>query len=242
VAVTTDPTSAVTATDLFADDPIAAALARLVRDLGPGSRLPGERDLAVQLGVSRTALRDRLRQLEALGVLVRRGGSGTYVQSLSPDSMTTALSLGINASDLPLQALESVRVALERQAAKEATLVADPVLIAHMRKAVDAMRSAADLTALGRADLLFHQSLLRSSGNPALAFFAEALTGVLERDLEDRRERARAVLDDNTLMVDLHLGIYDAVFSGDAEAAMRAVDHHFDRFDELLGELESAAG
>lgn len=234
-----EPSSDIGVSDPFADDPVAASLARLVRDLEPGERLPSERDLATQLEVSRTALRDRLRQLEAFGILYRRGGSGTYVQHLRPDGLTAALNLSINASHLPLHTLESVRIGLERQAAKEATRKADPVLIAHMRRAVNTMTTAPDLDTIGEADLVFHQSLLRAAGNPALTFFAEALDGVLERDLKDRRVRARHALTESTIMVDLHLAIYDAVMSGDEQAAMRAVDHHFEAFDALLREIES---
>lgn len=236
------PTNDHAASDLFADDPVAASLARLVRELEPGARLPGERDLAEQLNVSRTALRDRLRQLEAFGILYRRGGSGTYVQRVSPKGLTDALNLSINASHLPLKALESVRIALERQAAKEAICNADPVLIAQMRKAVDTMATAKDLDAIGEADRVFHQALLRAAGNPALEFFADALAGVLERDLKDRRSKAGTVLTGSTVLVDLHLTIYDAVMSGDEQAAMRAVDHHFATFDDLLRQIASVPG
>jgi DNA-binding FadR family transcriptional regulator len=63
----------------------------------------------------------------------RRTGSGTYVDELRPDSLALALNLGISSSHLSLSSLESVRIALERQAAKEASRPADPVLIAYMR-------------------------------------------------------------------------------------------------------------
>lgn len=226
--------------DLFADDPLGASLAGLVRELDPGARLPSERDLAVQLRVSRTALRDRLRQLEALGVLRRRGGSGTFVEQPTPAHLTLTLNMAINAARLPLSAFESVRIGLERQAAKEATRNADPILIAHMRKAVDVMATSRDLKVIREADRLFHQSLLRASGNPASTFLADALSGVLERDLEDRVSRAGSVLVAGPLMDDLHRGIYDAVYRGDERGAMDAVDRHFDTFAAVLRRVESA--
>ena len=98
------------ASDLFVDDAISKDLADVLRQVGTGGRLPAERDLALQLKVSRTALRDRLGMLEGLGVLRRRPGSGTYVQKLHPRGLTVALSLGISSSDIPLESLESVRI------------------------------------------------------------------------------------------------------------------------------------
>lgn len=220
------------AAELFADDAVSAAVAQLVGELGTGARLPSERELAAKLKVSRNALRDRLSLLEALGVLERRSGSGTYVQQLQPRSLTLALNIGISASHLPIEALGSVRVALERQAAKEAARVAEPVPIAYMRKAIKTMAESDEADVVLQADLLFHQSLLRAAENPALLFFADALTGVFARDLTARGHKIESVLSGGTeKMVDVHMDVYESVLSGDEQAAMAAVDRHFDAFD-----------
>jgi len=217
--------------ELFADDPVSASLARLIQQMRPGERLPSERDLAVQLDVSRTALRDRLGMLEGLGVLRRRAGAGTYVETLRPDALSVALNLAISSSHLPLESLESVRIALERQAAAEAARRADPVLIAYMKRAIDTMAATEQRADVLAADRAFHQSLLRAAGNPSLTFFADALSSVLTQDLAERSERLRAEplsTSRQALLVDHHTRIYDAIMAGDPEAAMRAVDGHFD--------------
>jgi DNA-binding FadR family transcriptional regulator len=227
------PAGHVPLADLFANDPVSAALADILRRVGPGARLPSERDLAAQLSVSRTALRDRLGMLEGIGVLRRRSGSGTYVEPLQPQVLTVALSLGISSSDLPLNALESVRIALERQAAREAALRAEPVLIAHMRRAVDTMATGDGDAELFAADRVFHQSLLRAAGNPALTFFADSLAGLLERDLAERIRQLHVAMGQEPLrrlLVDAHSAIYDAVLGGDQVAAMQTIDAHFDAF------------
>lgn len=211
---------------VFADDPVSSRLASIIHDLEPGERLPSERILAEQLRVSRNALRDRIGVLEGLGVLARRKGSGTYVESLKPDSLAFALNLAIGSSHLPLSSLESVRIALERQAAAEATEVADPVLIAYMRSALNAMASTDDPAEILHADRAFHQSLLRAAGNPALNFFADALASVLIQGLKDRSERSVARVP-KSVLIEKHEEIYDAIIAGHKEAAMRAVDEHF---------------
>lgn len=216
--------------DVFADDPVSSSLARLIRDLAPGQRLPSERELAVQLDVSRTALRDRLGVLEGLGVLRRLKGSGTFVEVLKPDSLTLALNLAISSSHLPMQSLESVRIALERQAAYEAAQHADPVLVAYMQRAVDTMVESDVEADVLDADRTFHQALLRAAQNPALTFFAAALSDVVSQDVADRSARldsARLATPTKALMVEHHRRIHDAIVQGDPERAMSAVDMHF---------------
>ena len=60
-------------------------------ELHPGSRLPVEKDLAAQLGVSRGSLREGVRALATLGVLETRQGDGTYVTALDPRTLLSPL-------------------------------------------------------------------------------------------------------------------------------------------------------
>jgi GntR family transcriptional regulator, transcriptional repressor for pyruvate dehydrogenase complex len=228
--VTLDDSEVRSLASVFSTDPVSAALAKIIRGLRPGDRLPSERDLSTQLDVSRTALRDRLGVLEGLGVLTRRTGSGTFVETLKPDALAVALNLAISSSHIPLASLESVRIALERQAAHEAATRSDPVLIGYMARAVDTMERTNVRSEVIEADRAFHQSLLRAAGNPALTFFADALADVLAEDLADRSARlndARLPTSIQTLMVDHHRSIQSAILAGDSAAAMRAVDDHF---------------
>lgn len=211
---------------VFADDPVSSRLAQIIHELEPGQRLPSERSLSEQLHVSRNALRDRIGVLEGLGVLSRRGGSGTFVESLKSDSLAFALNLAISSSHLPRESLESVRIALERQAAAEASEVADPVLIAYMKSAVNSMIKTDDPEEILHADRAFHQSLLRAAGNPGLIFFADALATVLTRGMKDRSDRSVATVP-KSVLIERHEAIYEAIVAGDEVRAMAAVDEHF---------------
>lgn len=220
----------------YTDDRVSMALVSLMSDLQPGTRLPGERELALQLGVSRTALRDRLQLLEGLGVLRRTAGSGTYVQALQPTGLALALNVAISASHLSLDSLHTVRIALERQAAAEAAKIRDPVLTAYLQKAVQTISAAPDDAAVDDADFAFHDTMLRAAGNPALSFFADALSGVLKRALRSRRAEMRRHVGEHDVMVEVHQAIYEAVLSGDPAAAMAATDHHFLTYDQFSQE------
>ena len=91
--------------------------------LGPGSRLPIEKDLAVTLGVSRGSLREGVRALCIMGVLETRQGDGTYVTSLDSNLLIAPMAFMVD-----LQApqhrydLHTVRRILESEAAARAAL------------------------------------------------------------------------------------------------------------------------
>lgn len=213
--------------DVF-DDELMSALARQVLAMSPGEKLPSEREQALELGVSRTALRDRLGRLEAMGVLERRTGAGTFVRGLQPETVSESLLLGLVASRMTLASLRSVRFALERQAAYEAAQKVDHMAGAHMAVALDRMDASDDTDELHEADIAFHKALFAASGSPALIFFADVLRGVLaphqKLSLADDRERMRVV----------HRNIANAVAAHNPADASRAVDEHFAWLDELI--------
>src|SRR5690242_1510335 len=106
-------------------DVVINGIKRLVLDgvLGPGGRLPIEKDLAAQLGVSRGSLREGVRALVHLGVLETRQGDGTYVTALDAGRLLSPLGF---LAELPTPGnsaqLLSVRRVLEAESAALAAL------------------------------------------------------------------------------------------------------------------------
>lgn len=223
-----------TVTADFFDDELMATLARRILNMEQGTRLPSERGFAEELGVSRTALRDRLSRLESMGILERRTGAGTFVRGLRPESISESILLGLVASQMTVASITSVRFALERQAAYEAAQRINHVEVARMAVAVDRMDASDDTDELYDADLAFHRALFATSESPALIFFADVLHGVLSRTLHPL-----ALSDDRVAMRKLHRAIYESVALHDPASAMRAVDDHFRWLEELVAKSSS---
>src|SRR5256885_13949000 len=109
----------------------AAAVVAHVRQLidrgalGPGARLPPERDLARQVGVSRPTVRAGLRTLAALGVVRSRRGSGTYIPdgppSLGGEALSFLAALHKFTSDDTYEARQILEVGAAGLAAQRAT-------------------------------------------------------------------------------------------------------------------------
>lgn len=212
------------------DDVTAQGLFEVVRQLEPGSRLPNERDLALQLGVSRTALRDRVRFLETAGLLSRRRGSGTYVEeTVNTAGLGLALELMVSAKQFRLLDLHQVRVALETQAAFLAAVAVEPNVaeLANMQTAVDRMHETYGTTEFAGADLDFHAALIKAAQNPALEFFADALHGVFQRAIQLGTYNWSVRQLGKHMFAGIHQDILDAIVARDPQSALQAMNTHF---------------
>ncbi|MDD1021347.1 MULTISPECIES: FadR/GntR family transcriptional regulator [Pseudomonas] len=137
---------------------------------GPGDALPSQRDLALQLGVSRASLREALSSLSALGVISVQPGKGVFVQAPEATAAGAGLSWPFAAQASPVDIFQ-LRYALEGFAAGLAavTLTADE--LDALEDNVEAMRRqlrVGDFEAAARLDFEFHQKILLASGNQAM--------------------------------------------------------------------------
>jgi len=168
-------------------DIVVASIISMVESgqLSAGDRLPIERDLAEQLGVSRGSLREGVRALAVLGVVETRQGDGTYVTALDAAKLLGPLTLfadrQMNAG--PAQLLH-VRRVLEAESAALAARLATDVQIAAMSAVLDrvdvlleAGAEQNDISAIIDVDTEFHRRIAQAGGNPLLAALVDSLAG-----------------------------------------------------------------
>src|SRR5438477_4927058 len=209
----------------------AAQVVAHVRDLidrgalGPGARLPPERDLARQVGVSRPTVRAGLRTLAALGVVRSRRGSGTYIPEGPPTLGAEALSFLAALHKFTIEDVYEVRRILEVGAAGLAAERATPDHLATLAEEVTGLfASLADRQVFLVHDINFHRSLAAASGNPIVASLVEMVSA-----LHYERRRATAELASDRNLRDAagaHRQIYQAVRAHDIELARRAMNEH----------------
>ncbi|CAN1506459.1 FadR Transcriptional regulators [Rhabdaerophilaceae bacterium] len=202
-----------------------------------GSRLPTERELAVQLGISRPTVREALIALEVDGFVRIRVGSGIYVL---PPSADRAMSPPVMALAGPFDILKA-RALFEGAIAEEAARLATPLSLAPVNAALQEMREAdhpgPQSIWLDRA---FHTAVANILGN-------DAITAVVG-DLFDQRinphfaKLAQYFENSNSWRAALneHELIRDCLATGDTVGAMAAMRSHLqhsqDRFFESFGE------
>ncbi|GAA0288021.1 FadR/GntR family transcriptional regulator [Pseudomonas rhodesiae] len=152
------------------------AIRKLIKEqgFGPGDALPSQRELAVQLGVSRASLREALSSLSALGVVSVQPGKGVFVQTAQEPSAGFAWPFAAQATPLEIFQL---RYALEGFAAGLAAVTLTIEALDSLEDNVEAMRQvlkAGDFEAAARLDFEFHQRILLASGNRAMVSILSA--------------------------------------------------------------------
>ena len=133
-----------------------------------GARLPAERDLARQLGVSRPSVREALIALEVEGWVEVRTGSGVYVLDRTTGNRPGASEAIAPAEWGPLELIRARRVVEGEIAAMAATLAKRKDIDA-MRKAIESMTADADQGVMPlEGDRAFHTAIVQTSGNVVL--------------------------------------------------------------------------
>jgi DNA-binding FadR family transcriptional regulator len=198
--------------------------------LGPGDRLPSERDLSADLGVGRSSVREALRVLEVMGLIRTATGSGpqagAIVIATPTGGMSTLLRLQVAAQGFPLADVVQTRLVLE-DAVVTALAQSSDRDTAAVHRLLDAMDadalSAEEFLAL---DAQLHLALAESSGNSVIAAMMAGLRTSIESYVQ---AGAAAVSDWEAMAARLraeHRDIVSAIDGGDAAEAGSLVRRH----------------
>jgi GntR family transcriptional repressor for pyruvate dehydrogenase complex len=207
--------------------------------LVPGERLPAEAELAVELGVSRSSLREAVRGLVTAGVLDVRRGDGTYVTSLTPHLLLTGIGAAVELmqEDSVLDLLESRRL-IEPGVTALAAVRSSPDQRRELRRHVELMARATAHEDFITHDTDFHATVARASHNAVLA---SVLTGISAGTVRTRVWRGIIDADADQRTVEEHRAILDAIEAGDASLAEAAALVHVARVDSWLRSMLAAA-
>jgi GntR family transcriptional repressor for pyruvate dehydrogenase complex len=216
---------------LFSEVPKATVSERIIEQvkelvlqgkLRPGQRLPSERELAEQLSVGRSSVREATRAMVALGVVEMRPGEGAFIRPDFPRSTMESVewsSLMLNGHS---QDLVEARMAVERTTAKLAAGRAAPEERARLRGLAEQMAGCSDLEPFIDLDIAFHFTLAEASQNIVLR-------GILGGIQQLMRSSMLRVLQDEELRrvsVQQHLLLCDAIDRSDAEQAEQVMVMH----------------
>jgi GntR family transcriptional repressor for pyruvate dehydrogenase complex len=178
--------------------------------LKPGDRLPAERELAIQLGVSRPTVRAGLQALAALGVVQTRHGSGTYIPAGPPALGSDALSFLAALHGFTREEMFEARRILEVGASGLAAERATPEQTATLAEEVASIfASLHEPHAFLVHDINFHRAIGAASGNPIVAAMTEMVSALY---YEQRRRTAERASERNLRdAADAHRRIYQAI-------------------------------
>lgn len=202
--------------------------------LEPGQRLPTERDLAAELGLSRSSMREAIRALTVMGVLEARHGAGIYVTKLEARDLLETFGVVAEISrGTSLIDLLQVRRILEPAATAIAAARIDEATLDTVRSHLDRMAHCERVEDIVAADLAFHQAIVGAAGNPALAAIVEGLSTRTFRARIWRGHKDAGAIPRMRLE---HERIYRALLARDPEAARAAAAVHVGEVEDWLRE------
>ncbi|MCF7203708.1 GntR family transcriptional regulator [Pseudomonas oligotrophica] len=216
--------------------------------LKAGERLPAERALAEQFGVSRPSLREAIQKLVAKGLLVSRHGGGNFVsQSLGSTFSDPLLHLLESNTDAQRDLLE-FRHTLEGSCAYYAALRATEV---DQRRLSDAFAVLQDCYTRegkvtraeeGAADAQFHLAIAEASHNAVLLHTIRGLFDLLKRNVVTNIGGMYALRDETRhMLMNQHRELYEAIMARRADEARDVIHRHINYVQEVLAEGQQEA-
>jgi GntR family transcriptional repressor for pyruvate dehydrogenase complex len=209
-------------------DKVAGEMQRsiLTGVLKPGDRLPTERELGEQFGVSRTVIREAVRSLVAKGLLEVRGGSGVRVATVDASHVreTMGMYLRVN-GEVGYGNLHEVRAVLEIEVAGRAAQRADDDDVERLRTSTDEMEAAiGDVERVSVLDVEFHRLLAQATHNGLFVVMLDSIGDILL----DVRRATMGIPDRPARGLKFHRQILDRVAAHDRNGARKAMRAHLD--------------
>jgi GntR family transcriptional repressor for pyruvate dehydrogenase complex len=204
-------------------------------DLLPGNKVPPERELAQMFGLSRSSVREAVRELSALGILSARRGDGTYVSSLDSEHLFAPLEFALRVDPKLFLHMADLRLILEPHIANVATARITPQGIETLSRAVamygeEVESPSPDVARLLEIDKQIHQTLVHFAGNPLLAAMVRSIDATVRCGREvivvERTGSAESLNELRALV--------DAVIARDPARAQAAMTWHVTRWAERI--------
>jgi DNA-binding FadR family transcriptional regulator len=210
-------------------DEVRERLQKLIREqsLKPGDTIPSERELMVQFGVGRPAVREAMQALQGLGLVEINHGERPRIAEPSVANMLGQLGESMRHtlanSATSLDDLKEARALFEAQMVKIAAEQSTPEQLTRLRETLDNQALARKKPEeFLRLDGAFHAAIADISGNPIFATLSRSLFGWLA-EFHSSLVRAPSL---EQLTLDEHEGIFEAISRRDTEeAASRMLDH-----------------
>ncbi|WP_252315243.1 FadR/GntR family transcriptional regulator [Sinobaca sp. H24] len=205
-------------------------------DVQPGEKLDSVVQLASQFQVSRSAVREALSALRAVGIVTIKQGDGTFVNKYDFSGVVDPMKAERIISKKEMIELFEIRKIIEVGAAELASLNRQEEHLQSLEAALDGMKRASGGENLGeKADMAFHLALASGTGNTIMIDMMHQLSDTLQKTMFETR-RIWLYSEKKTLqrLYEEHENIYEAVKSGDAAAAREKMLEHLTHVESTM--------
>lgn len=208
----------------------------------PGDRLPAERELSLQLGVSRPVLRDALKDLEMRGLILSRHGGGTFVANVISDVFAEPVMDLIASHRKAIYDYLDYRKEIEAVAAGMAAERATDADLAMLSRVIETMRSAhktGDFTEEAKADVEFHNTVSEIAHNIILLHTLRSCYRLHMDGVFYNRTLLYSLPGVRADLLAQHEAVASAIASRNPDAARSASRSHITYVEQKLSEAET---
>ncbi|GBF12489.1 FadR/GntR family transcriptional regulator [Tepidibacillus infernus] len=212
-------------------------------DLKPGERLLSVRELAEQLQVGRSAVREALTALNAMGLVEIRQGEGTFVKKYTESDLVSFDIFTLLLDFEQIQSLLEIRKILEVSAAELAAERRTNEDLFHLEQALKKMEvDLSNLDANEEADWMFHYALSKATKNNMLVYIIENISDAIKKSLRTSRKVLFSMPKTPERLLTEHQNIYQAVEQKDAELAASLMFQHLKQVENTLTKVSKEKG
>lgn len=207
--------------------------------LRPGDELPGERELAHVLHVSRETVRGAIQALSARGIVEVSQGSRSRVGNVDLSHITVTIASPNAIDSYDIETVHAARLHIELKVVGDAAEAIDAETIAKLDSLLEAQKLCAnDAMRFLICDREFHVAIYRACGNPLLADFVTDLYTYMMEHRRNAMSRAGAIEES----YGDHVEIVEALKRSDREAVVAAFRDHLTRIYETTKEMLASGG
>ncbi|WP_110111631.1 FadR/GntR family transcriptional regulator [Bacillus sp. CGMCC 1.16541] len=217
---------------------VAEALLHSIKsgDLKPGDRLASVQQLAENFQVGRSAIREALSALRAMGLVEMKQGEGTYVRQFDPEMLSLPITSAVLMNKQDIEHLLEVRKVLEVGAVGTAAMKRNEQQLQQIAEVLEQMKDAFGNQELGeKADFDFHMAIAEASQNPLLV---KLMNNVSEMMIETMRETRRIWLYSEQTTAERiyeeHKQIYEAIAEQNVQKAQERMLAHLVNVEQVL--------
>ena len=190
-----------------------------------GDRLPTERLLSEQMGVSRNCVREALRSMETFGMIECRQGSGNYLSCRMSEPISEIFSMMLLLGATNMEDVKAFRMELDKQSCRTLAARADRADIAETLVAILGESPGNEKIQAVDVDARFHYELLQLQGNRLWMTIADAIFPVYRKGIKDTLIQASE--EEQQRFYELHRAICAGIRAGSYEQCEQAIEEHY---------------
>ncbi|MBL4932656.1 FadR/GntR family transcriptional regulator [Clostridium paridis] len=197
------------------------------RELKKGDKLPTERELAENLKVSRTSVREAIRALEIIGLVESKQGAGNYIKDDFATSLFEPLSVMFMLQESSPKDIFQLREVLELECCRLAAKNIKDYEMDRLLAIISEMKETDSEERSSILDKEFHNLITTTSRNKLIINVLNVVSKLIEISIKEYRSQIIDLFKNDRKLVEIHESIYLALRSRDEEKIIKAMEKHY---------------